>query len=312
MLPLVGPHLLFPNDHAKAIAHLRDGKPPALDQPPRGGVLFGSPLQSFVCGGGEGEGELDAVLVVDVLLCDALLDLVVDLGDDRVEVLLELDLQFLVVAAALVGRAFLEDLGEAEEDLVPATGGLSQELNTIIDHELQVDLVLLVTPLAHLEFALIDLVPHLLRLVELRLETLRIRLPQVFPFLFCQPAQLELSQALYIARRAKLSHGSVISVWKCIITPTRTANLPAPLAFPDSPPVLPHPHSPLLLINYDFPLATTLHSPSRFIFLRNKLAFRADDVRGWAGKEWFGDMAKLSLQSLIVMGCGETIRDAKV
>ena len=40
-----------------------------------------------------------------------------DFSDDRVEIILVLELQLLVMAPALIRRAFLEDFGEPKEDL---------------------------------------------------------------------------------------------------------------------------------------------------------------------------------------------------
>lgn len=115
---------------------------------------------------------MQAVLVVHELLRNRFLYLFMNFSDDRVEVVLVLQLQLLVVATALVGSSLLEDFGEPKEDLCFPARFLCEEVVDIIDHELKVDLILLIIPLSHRNFRLAWFEAHFLDLVEFRLKTL--------------------------------------------------------------------------------------------------------------------------------------------
>lgn len=120
------------------------------------------------------------MLVVNVLLGDRFLNFSMNFADDGAEIVLELQLQFLVVTAALVRRPLLEDLRKTVEDLCLAATLFWEEIGIIINHELQVDLIFLVVPLSNCDFALIRLESHFLNLVILWLKALLIWFLNVF------------------------------------------------------------------------------------------------------------------------------------
>ena len=70
------------------------------------------------------------------------LDFPLHLAHDGVEVVLMLDLQLLVVAAALVRSALLQDFRYPVEHLGPSPRFLGHEVLGVLHHELQVDLIL--------------------------------------------------------------------------------------------------------------------------------------------------------------------------
>lgn len=58
---------------------------------------------------------------------------------DQIKVVFELDLELLVVAAALVRGPFLEDFGETVEYLVFPSVFFVKELLGVLEHKLEVD-----------------------------------------------------------------------------------------------------------------------------------------------------------------------------
>lgn len=115
------------------------------------------------------------MLVVDVFLGNRFLNLFIDLSNDRTQIVFVLKLQFLVMAAALVRRPFLQDLREAKENLGLSSGFLRQEVRKIIDHKLKIYLVFLIVPFSYSYFSLVDLKTQLLYLVVFRLKALFVR-----------------------------------------------------------------------------------------------------------------------------------------
>jgi hypothetical protein len=169
------------------------------------------------------------MMIVEILLNHSLLDLAVDFVDDGHQIVLKLDLQLLMMTAALIGRPPLEYLGESKENLAPTTRRLRREFNTIINHELQVDLVFLVAPLPHLTFALIEVVScHSVGQMQLRLETL-LTLFQQAKFLPTQrDATLLLGRKGLGTWGGQLEHDWMAVTWKIIITPIKQADLSCP------------------------------------------------------------------------------------
>jgi len=101
------------------------------------------------------------VSLIHEVLGQSLLDLLVDLLHDAPQVVLVLHLELLVVAAALVGGPFLEDIAEPEKDLGSPSGFLAHEVVDVFHHETEVDLVFLCTPSSYLYPLLIDWNSHL-------------------------------------------------------------------------------------------------------------------------------------------------------
>lgn len=146
-------------------------------------------------------------MIIEILLNHGLLDLAVDLIDDGHLIAFKLDLQLLMMAAALIGGPPLEYLGKSEENLAPTTRRLRREFDTIIDQELYVYLVFLVAPLPHLAFSLVEAVcHHPARRMQLRLETL-LALFQRATILPLNPAAtLLLGRKVVVPRGGQLEH----------------------------------------------------------------------------------------------------------
>lgn len=91
--------------------------------------------------------------------------------DYRIEVVFVLQLELLMMRAALIRRPFLEDLGEAVEDLGLSSGLFREEILSIFQHKLKIDLILMRTPSSSAYFFLIDLKPQLFNLMVFGLKT---------------------------------------------------------------------------------------------------------------------------------------------
>ena len=91
-----------------------------------------------------------------------------DVVDDLVEVVVELVLQFLVVTATLIGRAFPECLRKAIEDCELATHGLGTEVFPVVLEELKVDFGLSDGPGSRCDPFLFDFEPNPLQLIKVR------------------------------------------------------------------------------------------------------------------------------------------------
>ena len=117
--------------------------------------------------------KVQTMMVVKILLSHGLLDFTVDLIDDGHQIVFKFDLQLLMMAATLIRRPLSEYLRESEENFSPTAGRLRRKFYTIINHELQIDLIFLIAPLTYLAFTFIEMISsHPARQMCLRLETL--------------------------------------------------------------------------------------------------------------------------------------------
>lgn len=114
---------------------------------------------------------MQSVLLTHVLLDHARMNFTLYFVDYRIEVVFVLQLQLLVMRAALVRRSFLEDLGEAVEDLGLPSGLFREEILSIFQHKLKINLILMRTPSSSAYFFLIDLKPQLFNLMVFGLKT---------------------------------------------------------------------------------------------------------------------------------------------
>ena len=74
------------------------------------------------------------------------LNFFVHLSHDRLEVVLKLNLQFLMVASALICSPFFQYFCQSKKDLASPPLSLCEKLTVIVLHKLQVDVVLPSTP----------------------------------------------------------------------------------------------------------------------------------------------------------------------
>lgn len=97
---------------------------------------------------------MEGIVGGHVLLGDQFLNFLLDFVHDLGQVVLKLDLQFLVVTSALVWGPFLQDFGESKKDLAPPPLPFGEELVVVVLHESIVDVVLPGAPASCEEFLL--------------------------------------------------------------------------------------------------------------------------------------------------------------
>ena len=137
-------------------------------------------------------------------------------------------------SATLIRRPLSEYLRESEENFSPTAGRLRRKFYTIINHELQIDLIFLIAPLTYLAFTFIEMISsHPARQMCLRLETL---LP-LFQRATVLPTQWNVTLLIrswsWSCWDEELEHSWMVITWKIIITLIHQANLSWPLLFLD-------------------------------------------------------------------------------
>jgi hypothetical protein len=150
--------------------------------------------------------KMESMLVVHILLGDRFLYFSMNFSYDGAEIVLVLELQLLMMAAALIRHAFLENLGESIENLCFPSTFLRKKVGKIINHELEIDLIFLIVPLPHSDFTLINLEPHLLNLMIFGLKALLIRFLNVFPFSFKRLHLLRFLDPISLTRITQFDH----------------------------------------------------------------------------------------------------------
>ena len=85
---------------------------------------------------------MEGIVGGHIFLGDQFLNFLLDFVHDLGQVVFEFDLQFLMVASALVWSPFLEDFRESKKDLAPPPFSFGEELVVVVLHESIVDIVL--------------------------------------------------------------------------------------------------------------------------------------------------------------------------